>query len=124
VGGVIPLTRGASNKPLGQSPDGDGCLIAEGIESALTVAQFFPERRALACVSVGNLAKIALPPAIRGVLLVRDRDGENLAVKASRDAALARWAAEGRESHIWEPAEGTKDANDSWRMDLNERSRK
>ena len=118
VGGVIPLTRGASNKPLGQAPDNDGCLIAEGVENAVTVAQFFPELRALSCVSSGNLPKIALPPAISDVLLVRDRDGENLAVKASRDAALARWAAEGREIQIWEPAEGTKDANDSWRLDL------
>jgi hypothetical protein len=114
MGGVIPLTRGASNKPLGQAPDNDGCLIAEGIENAATVAQFFPELRALACVSIGNLAKIALPPAITRVLLVRDRDGENFAVRASRDAALARWAAEGRSVSVWEPAEGAKDANDYW----------
>lgn len=114
-GGVIPLTRGDSGKPLARVPDGDGVLIAEGIENALTVAQFFPELRALAAVAVANLPEIALPPAIASVMLVRDRDGENLAVQDSRDRAIGRWMTEGRKVSVWEPPENVKDANDYWR---------
>jgi hypothetical protein len=61
AGGLIPLTRGASNKPLRDAPDDDGCLIAEGIENALAAAWLRPELRAFAGVAVGNLAAIALP---------------------------------------------------------------
>lgn len=117
-GGVIPLTRGASGLPLAKAPDGDAALIAEGIENALTVAQWFPELRAFAAVAIGNLAQITLPPAIASVMLVRDRDGENRAVQESRDRALVRWTSEGRKVSLWEPPEGVKDANDYWRAEL------
>jgi hypothetical protein len=114
AGGIIPLTRGASGKPFAKAPDDDSALIAEGIENALTVAQFFPELRALAAVAVANLPAITLPPAIVNILLVRDRDGENRAVQDSRDRAIIRWKSEGRAVSVWEPPEGCKDANDYW----------
>jgi hypothetical protein len=115
AGGIIPLARGASGKPLARAPDDDQALIAEGIENALTVAQWFPEWRALAAVAVANLPRIALPPQIARVMLVRDRDGENRAVQDSRDRAVTRWTEEGRTVSLWEPPEHCKDANDYWR---------
>lgn len=112
-GGVIPLTHGASRKPIAKAPAGDQCLMAEGIENALTAAQWFPELRALAAVSAGNLPTIRLPAAITMVMLVRDRDGMNAAVMQSRDVALGSWRAEGRECRLWVPPPGTKDANEA-----------
>ena len=114
AGGVIPLTRGASGLPLMRAPEGDAALIAEGIENALTASIWFPELRALAAVAVANLAHITLPPAIADIMLIRDRDGENEAVMESRDRAIVRWTAEGRAVSLWEPPEGSKDANDYW----------
>lgn len=114
-GGIIPLTRGASGKPFGKIPDGDSCLMAEGIENALTVAQWFPELRALSCIAVANMPQVALPPEIASVMLVRDRDGENAPVKAARDRAVTRWLEEGRGVSLWEPPADCKDANDYWR---------
>jgi Toprim domain len=114
AGGIIPLTRGASERRFSDAVDGEGCLIGEGIENTLTVAQFFPELRALSCVAVANLPAVALPVAFRSVMLIRDRDGENRAVQAARDRALVRWDAEGRAVTVWEPPEGHKDANDYW----------
>ena len=114
AGGIIPLTRGASGKPLREAPDGDGCLIAEGIENVLTGAMWFPELRGLACIASANLPNVALPPAIRSVMLIRDRDGENLPVQDSRDRALIRWEAEGRTVSIWEPPPAYQDANEYW----------
>ena len=39
LGGIIPLTRGASGKPLARAPGGDAALLGEGIENTLTVAK-------------------------------------------------------------------------------------
>ena len=94
--------------------DEQGVLIAEGIENALTAAQWYPELRALACVAAANLPLVRLPEQVPSVMLVRDRDGENLAIKDARDRALVRWTAEGRAVAIWEPPEQYKDANDFW----------
>jgi Toprim domain-containing protein len=118
AGGVIPLTRGASKKRFSDAVDGESILIGEGIENTLTVAQFFPELRALSCVAVANLPAVALPPVFRAVMLIRDRDGENRAVQTARERALVRWDSEGREVSVWEPPEGQKDANDFWRAVL------
>ena len=115
-GGLIPLTRGATGRAWRSMREDDeqGVVIAEGIENALTAAQWYPELRAVACVAAANLPQITLPDAVPAVLLVRDRDGENLAIKDARDAALVRWHDEGRAVSVWEPPERYKDANDFW----------
>jgi hypothetical protein len=109
AGGLIPLTRGASNKPLRDAPDDDGCLIAEGIENALAAAWLRPELRAFAGVAVGNLAAIALPEQMASVVLVCDRDGENDGVTRARERAVNRWLQEGRGVEFLRPFEGHKD---------------
>lgn len=110
-GGAIPLWRGASGKPLAHAPEGDVVAIAEGIEDALTVALFCPEWRCLACVNIGNMGEIALPPAVAEVVLVCDRDGENPACRQARERAERRYLAEGRAVRIAQPGEGFKDFN-------------
>jgi len=111
-GGIIPLTKGASDKGLGKAPAGDRILLAEGIENALSVAIYEPDRRALAYVSSANLAHLELPEAFADVLLVADRDGENHAVTTGREDAIGHWDAEGRAVSVWLPPAGYKDAND------------
>jgi hypothetical protein len=112
LGGVIALSRGPTGKTLPKAEAPDAALIAEGIENALSVAPGFPERRALAGISSGNIPAIDLPAGITDVMLIRDRDGENDAVRASVQRALSRWIDEGRTTNVWEPPPGFKDAND------------
>jgi hypothetical protein len=118
LGGIIPLTRGASDKPLRRAPEGDAALLGEGIENTLTVAQWFPERRALAYVSAGNLAALALPETLADLVLVMDRDGENEAVTQLRRDTLLHWSEEGRAVAQWVPPAGFEDANAYWQSEL------
>jgi hypothetical protein len=115
LGGCIALARGASGKSLPKAVAPDAVLIAEGIENALSVAPGFPDRRIIAGISAGNIPSILLPDAITDVMLVRDRDGENDAVRASVERALSRWIDDGRTTNVWLPPPGFKDAND-WLM--------
>src|SRR5262249_23239692 len=80
AGGIIPLTRGATRRRFTLARPPDRLLLAEGIENALTVAQWYPEHRTIAYLSAGNLLAVDLPEAFTDILLVRDRDGENIAV--------------------------------------------
>lgn len=111
-GGLIPLWRGASDKPLKEAPEGDTIAIAEGIEDALTVALACPEWRVVACINIGNMAKLTLPPTILDVRLCFDRDGENPACRAARERAIDRYMREGRSVFAMQPAEGFKDFNE------------
>ncbi len=110
-GGVIALHRGASGRPLRDAPEGDVAAIAEGIEDALTVALHCPEWRALACVSLGNMGSVQLPPAIGEVVLVFDRDGENQQARAGRQRAERAFLEDGRAVKAVRPPEGFKDMN-------------
>jgi len=114
-GNIIPLLKGKSRKGLMQAPEGDLLLIAEGIENALTGALAWPEARVVAGVDIGNLSAIALPAVFRHLVFVADRDGFNPATDQAREAAIARWQAEGREVEIMLPPVGFKDVNDFWR---------
>lgn len=111
-GGLIPLWRGASDKPLKDAPEGDTIAIAEGIEDALTIALHCPEWRVVACISVGNMGELDLPPTITDVRLCFDRDGENPACRAARERAIDRYMHEGRSVFTLQPAEGFKDFNE------------
>jgi hypothetical protein len=111
-GGLIPLWRGASDKPLKEAPEGDVIAIAEGIEDALTIALHCPEWRVVACINIGNMAELTLPPAIGEVRLCLDRDGENPACAAARERAVERYQREGRRVFEMRPPEGFKDFNE------------
>lgn len=114
-GGFIPLWRGASGKPIREAPEDDTLAIAEGIEDALTIALHMPEWRVIAAVSVGNMANLVLPTALRDVVFCWDRDGDNPGVARARGMAVERLMGEGRSVREIRPPEGFKDFN-AWHL--------
>jgi hypothetical protein len=117
-GGFVPLARGASGKPIRQAPQGDQVAVAEGIETALSVAVARPDLRVLAAVALPNMLRLVLPPAVSRVILCADNDDANPRAAALLDAAAARFAREGRDVLIARPPEGIKDFNDALTLDF------
>lgn len=113
-GGAIPLWRGASGKPLRQAPEGDTVALAEGIETALSVAIACPELRVLAAVSVSNMGNLVLPPTIGTVILCADNDAPDSPAARALQRAADQYLAEGRRVRIARSPEG-KDFNDALR---------
>jgi Toprim domain len=71
-GGFVPVQRGATRTPLREVPDGEVVAITEAIETALALAISCRELRVLAAISGLNMARIALPDAVRTVILCPD----------------------------------------------------
>lgn len=113
-GGAIPLWRGASGKSLRDAPEGDTVALAEGIETALSVAIACPELRVLAGVSVSNMGNLVLPPAIGTVVLCADNDAPDSSAARALQRAADRYLAEGRRVRIARSPVG-KDFNDALR---------
>ncbi len=111
-GGLIPLQRGSSGKPLAHAPTGETAVVAEGIETGLSVALACPELRVAAAVSLANLGAIVLPPAVTTVIIAADDDGDNAKARDALDRAVQRLLAEGRTVRIARPPIG-KDFNDA-----------
>lgn len=110
-GGFIPLWRGASGRPIAEAQEGEQLAIAEGIEDTLTVALHMPEARAIAAVSLSNMAAVELPEACNDVLLIFDRDGENAQARVGRLRAARTLLEQGRSVREAFPPEGFKDFN-------------
>jgi hypothetical protein len=89
-------------------------LLAEGIEDTLTAALMLPGRAAWAGIDAGNLAAVVLPPEFSVVIFVRQRDGDNPAVRRDREKAIDTWRAEGRSVRFVDPLPGYKDVNEWW----------
>lgn len=115
-GGCIPLARRASGMPLARAPEGETVAIAEGIETALSVAVACPELRVLCAVSIGNMATITLPAAVRDVILCADNDGDNPSAARALQRAIESFAAQGRTVRIARSPHG-KDFNDALRAE-------
>lgn len=117
AGSCIRLWRGASRKALKDAPEGDQVAIAEGIETALSVAIACPELRVLCAVSLSNMANITLPPAIGTVFLCADNDPvDDSPGSRQRQAALQRagehFLRGGRDVRLAKPAIVGADWND------------
>jgi hypothetical protein len=110
-GGLIPIWRGASGKPMRLAPDGETLAIAEGIEDGLTVAIARPDWRVAAALSAGNLAQLALPKAIATVVLCADNDAAGSPAAKALDKAIARFNGEGRRVLVARAPAGSKDFN-------------
>jgi hypothetical protein len=117
AGGFIPLWRGASGKPLREAPIGETVAIAEGIETALSVALACPELRIIAAVALANMGSVILPAAVARVILCADNDDDNPKAAALLDRAAERFSAEGRDVRIARPPVG-KDFNDTLRAEM------
>lgn len=113
AGGAIRLWRGATGRNLRDAQPGEAVAIAEGIETALSVAVACPELRVLAAVSLANMARLILPAAISTVILAADDDGDNLAAAELVTRAAERFAREGRAVRIARPPQGDGDFNDT-----------
>lgn len=111
AGGTIRLWRGASGKNLANAPPGETVIIAEGIETALSIAIACPEFRILASVSLGNIGRIILPPAIGAVIIAADNDAPGSPADTALHAAAARFAAMGKTIRIARSPVGS-DMND------------
>ncbi len=96
AGGTIRLWRGASGKNLASAPAGDVAVIAEGIETALSVAIACPEYRILAAVSLGNMGRINLPAAIGTVIIAADNDPPGSPADNMLKAAATRFTSTGK----------------------------
>ena len=115
-GGWISLSRGASQKNLRDAPPGDCVAIAEGIETALSVAVACPELRVLSSVALANMKHLALPEAIGTVILCPDADASNAQAVRANDRAVAaavqRFGDEGRTVKVARPQTPDADWND------------
>jgi Toprim domain len=112
AGGSIRLWRGASGAPLAKAPPGETAVIAEGIETALSVVVACPHMRVLAAVSLANMGRLALPPAVTCVVLAADNDAGNERAAAALQRAIDHFAAEGRTVKIALPETPRADWND------------
>jgi putative DNA primase/helicase len=66
----------------------------------------------LSAVSLSNMARVVLPPAVRTVILCADNDGDNAGAARALQRAVDHFAAEGRNVKIALPPIG-KDFNDT-----------
>lgn len=117
AGGFIPLQRGASTRSLRMAPEGEWVAIAEGIETALSVAVVCPELRVLAAVSLSNLARITLPEAVRTVIVCMDNDRpDNIAAEQALVMAIRHFSGAQRTVRLARPPMG-EDFNDTLRAE-------
>ncbi len=86
---------------------GESLILAEGIETALSVMQAI-DKPTWACLSTSGLKTVALPQEVREVVIAAD--GDEPGEKAAQEAAQ-RFLAEGRRVKIARPPKGM-DFND------------
>ena len=122
LGGHVPVWKGEHRASLRTLPEGVPVYISEGIEDGLSAALLTPAARVIAAVSLGNMAKVALPPHVREVVLLGQNDPETLpdgrphpAVVAMQTAIDAH-AKAGRLVRVARPPAGIKDFNDWIRL--------
>lgn len=84
-----------------------GLGIAEGIESALSLAHAF--KPVWCCIDAGNLAKFPVLAGVESLLIAEDHD--EAGARAAKACAIA-WASEDREVRIAKSPIAGQDAND------------
>ena len=116
-GGIVPLWRGKSGLSLQEAAPGDELLLAEGIETALSAVVADLTRRVAATVSLGNIGAVELPPTIRRVIVLADRD-DNAKARAALRRGLQALAARGLDVRVAWPPGAAADFNDALRAAL------
>ena len=79
-----------------QEGKNDRILIAEGLETALSVAQANPETKVITTLSGGNLLNVDLPKDTKEVILCADNDKGKAHALQSLSPAIERFQKEGR----------------------------
>ena len=95
---------------LGTPHAGEWLAVAEGIETALSVAVAC-SMPVWAALSAPGIRSLVLPPEATHVVICADNDANRTGERAAHDAA-ARWLAEGRRVRIAMPPEPGVDFND------------
>jgi putative DNA primase/helicase len=95
---------------FGMPRAGEWLAVAEGIETALSVAVACA-MPAWAALSAGGIKTLVLPAEATRVVICADRDASGTGERAAHDAA-ARWLAEGRRVRVAMPPEPGADFND------------
>jgi len=95
---------------LGTPCAGQWLAVAEGIETALSVAVACA-MPAWAALSASGIKNLILPPDLTNVVICSDHDANSVGERAARDAA-ARWLAQGRRVRIAMPPDTGTDFND------------
>ena len=100
-GGIIPLLRGVSGRPLGEALDGETVMVSEGVENALAAAYLTRAEamRVWAGVSVNNLKNIAraMPRQFTRVVIVKDNNPGNDGVEKALTETVDLLMDQGRE---------------------------
>ena len=117
-GGFIRLTRGASGRAWTDVRGDETVVLAEGIETALSVAILVPEWRAAAAISVGNMAKIKFSTSIRDIVIARDNDDDNSPADKAIARAVEHFRNTGATVRVAAPPAGVNDWNDQLRDEL------
>lgn len=118
AGGLIPLWRGASGKPLKDALPGESMILSEGIEDGWSCAIAAPEFRVAAAVSLSNMGSVELPLAITTVLIAAQNDPwwheqqqRQHGAMRGLDRAIRHFQKQGRNVRLIRPSAG-KDVND------------
>lgn len=110
-GGLIPLTRGASDKPIRQMPAGEWLAVSEGIENGYSAALIRPDWRVAAAIALNNIGELRLPEACGGLFIIGDNDSKPDALRAF-DKAMDQLGKRGIAFQVIRPPSGIKDFND------------
>lgn len=112
---AIRLTKGASglrvHEEVARGVRGP-LAIAEGVETALSVAAAFPELRVWAAGSLGNIGDQVLPGCVSEVIVCADNDDGKPQATAALEHAIAKIGRQGRPVSVARPPAGAKDFND------------
>lgn len=114
AGGVIPVWRGETGKPLAWAAERglvETLALTEGIEDGLSVALMKPEWRVAAAVSLTNIRNLSFPPNITDIVVCKDNDWGNEGARRALEEGLAALAAAGHAVRVAESPKG-KDFND------------
>lgn len=112
AGGIIPLSRGASGRRWREARGDETVALAEGIETALSVAVLMPEWRVAATVALHNMGALVVPPSWRRIVVCADRDRPDSKAAELLPKVLRHLAQSGAEVLVIEPDAGFKDWND------------
>lgn len=97
LGAVIEISMGPEGEPFWQSQDPHPVILAEGIETALSLAIAAPEARVWACGSLAGIggAPIQLP-CVSWILFARDNNDGNPQAQKQFEQALSRLESHGK----------------------------
>lgn len=111
-GCFISIIHGAADVSMGRAPEGSRVFVAEGVETALSVALAMPEERVIAAGSVSNIQNLRLPDAVKSIVFCVDADGQGSASFSSYKKAADLLREKGKSVSVMLPKNGCKDFND------------